>query len=147
MLFLVEYFRYVMGFVFQDVVLDLGEIGFFLKSRLRVVVRASFVFESFETEEQRRFGGRREEERVWRRGSFGSRGQFWRKFFRRKVYIGVGGETDLGQERGFCGWRRMVIYKWLKYCLFLLYYEKMVVIRVVWIRKKGCNFILGFLVN
>lgn len=136
-----------MGSALQDVALDPGETGLLLKSRLRVAARAPLAPESLETEEQRRSGGRREEERAWRRGSLGSRGQPWRKPLRRKAHIGVGGETDPGQERGPCGWRRMATHKWLKYCLLLLYHEKMAVTRAAWIRKKGCNSILGLLVN
>jgi hypothetical protein len=44
-------------------------------------------------------------------------------------------------------WIRKAIHKWLKYCSLLLYHEKMAVTRMAWIRKKGCNSILGLLGN
>lgn len=53
-----------------------------------------------------------------------------------------GGEGT-GERRPF-GCMRRDTQKCLKYSLLLLYHEKMAVTRAAWIRKKGCNSILGF---
>lgn len=51
------------------------------------------------------------------------------------------------RRQGPYGWMGKATHKRLKYRLLLLYHEKVAVTRAAWIREKGCNSILGLLVN